>query len=101
MLLMVAATVAILLTYFHLNAEDHRWWWRSFITGGSVSIYFFIHCAYFFLIRSSRMYGVLQVTFFFGYSLLVAWGLALILGFVTFFSTYGFIHYIYSNVKVD
>eukprot|EP00923_Selenidium_pygospionis_P003625 GHVN01005750.1.p1 GENE.GHVN01005750.1~~GHVN01005750.1.p1 ORF type:complete len:601 (-),score=59.76 GHVN01005750.1:139-1920(-) len=101
MLLMVAATVAILLTYFHLNAEDHRWWWRSFMTGGSVSIYFFFHCAYFFLIRSSRMYGVLQVTFFFGYSLLVAWGVALILGFVTFFATYGFIHYIYSNVKVD
>merc|ERR1711939_436719 len=29
MLLLVAGTVTVLFTYFHLSAEDHRWWWRS------------------------------------------------------------------------
>merc|ERR1719217_674160 len=38
MLLLVAATVTVLFTYFHLNAEDHRWWWRSFSSGGAVEL---------------------------------------------------------------
>jgi len=100
MLLIVAATVSVLLTYFHLNSEDHRWWWRSFLSGGSVCFYFLVHCVYYFL-TTSRMYGILQTTFFFGYSLLVAWGLFLMVGFVTFTATYGFINYIYNRIKCD
>eukprot|EP01068_Selenidium_serpulae_P012168 Selendium_serpulae@DN5778_c0_g1_i3.p1 len=101
MLLLVAATVSVLLTYFHLNAEDHRWWWRSFLCGGSVGIFFYGHCFYYFFLRSTRMFGVLQIAFFFGYSLLVAWGIALILGFITFVSTYTFVYQIYSSIKAD
>ena len=34
-LLIVTAFITIALTYFQLAVEDHRWWWRSFVCGGS------------------------------------------------------------------
>jgi hypothetical protein len=34
MLLVVTSFVTIAMTYFQLSAEDHRWWWRSFLMGG-------------------------------------------------------------------
>merc|ERR1711862_134684 len=99
MLLLVAATVTVLFTYFHLNAEDHRWWWRSFGTGFAVSLFFFVYCIYFFL--QTGMTGFLQVSFFFVYSALVAYGLALILGAVSFYAAYYFVIYIYSRIKAE
>ena len=34
-LLVVTAFITIALTYFQLAVEDHTWWWRSFLCGGS------------------------------------------------------------------
>ena len=34
-LIIVTAFITIALTYFQLAVEDHTWWWRSFICGGS------------------------------------------------------------------
>ena len=34
-LILVTAFITIALTYFQLAVEDHRWWWRSFLCGGS------------------------------------------------------------------
>lgn len=34
LLLLVTAFITIALTYFQLAIEDHRWWWRSFCSGG-------------------------------------------------------------------
>ena len=34
-LLIVTAFITVALTYFQLAVEDHRWWWRSFVCGGS------------------------------------------------------------------
>lgn len=36
-LLVVTATITVVLTYFQLAVEDHRWWWRSMLCGGSTS----------------------------------------------------------------
>lgn len=99
MLLLVAGTVTVLFTYFHLNAEDHRWWWRSFCTGVSVAIFFYAYCIYFFL--QTGMNSFLQCAFFFLYSLLVAWGLTLMLGSMSFYCTYFFVTYIYSRIKAE
>ena len=33
-LLVVCAQTSVLLCYFHLCAEDYRWWWRSFFSTG-------------------------------------------------------------------
>jgi len=99
MLLCVAATVTVLFTYFHLNAEDYRWWWRSFLSGSALSIFFYAYCIYFYF--QTGMYGLLQSSFFFLYSAVVAYGLALVMGCVSFGATFWFILYIYSSIKVE
>ena len=38
-LVIVTAFITIALTYFQLAVEDHRWWWRSFMCGGSTGQY--------------------------------------------------------------
>merc|ERR1711957_583266 len=58
MLLLVAGTVTVLFTYFHLNAEDHRWWWRPFFAGSAAAGFFYGYCVYFF--SQSGMTGFLQ-----------------------------------------
>ena len=35
LLLITTAFITIALTYFQLAVEDHRWWWRSVLCGGS------------------------------------------------------------------
>jgi len=99
MLLLVAATVTVLCTYFHLNAEDHRWWWRSFSGGGAVAVFFYTYSVYFFF--QTGMSGLLQCAFFFLYTLLTAYALALLLGAVCFYSAYCFVAYIYSQIKAE
>jgi len=99
MLLLVAGTVTVLFTYFHLNAEDHRWWWRSFRSGCAVAAFFYAYCLYFF--AQTGMTGFLQCAFFFLYSLLIAHGIALMLGATSFYCTYLFVIYIYSRIKAE
>lgn len=99
MLLLVAGTVTVLFTYFHLNAEDHRWWWRSFSTGASVGAFFYMYCIYFWL--QTGMSSFMQCAFFFLYSLLVTYGLALMLGAISFYSNFYFVIYIYSRIKAE
>lgn len=59
-LILVTAFVTVALTYFQLAAEDHRWWWRSFLCGGSTGIFLYAYCAFFFIYRS-EMRGFYQV----------------------------------------
>ena len=37
-LIIVTAFITIALTYFQLAVEDHSWWWRSFVCGGSTGV---------------------------------------------------------------
>ena len=41
-LIIVTAFITIALTYFQLAVEDHRWWWRSFLCGGSTGAVMFL-----------------------------------------------------------
>jgi transmembrane 9 superfamily protein 1 len=47
------------------------------------------------------MSGILQMTEFFGYTLLACYAFCLMLGAVSFFVSLRFVRYIYVNVKVD
>ena len=96
-LLFLLATV--LFTYFQLNAEDYRWWWRSFISGGAVAVFFYLYCGYFYM--TSAMNGGLQSSFFFLYSALIAYGVALMIGASSFGTTYQFVWFIYRQIKSD
>ncbi|KAJ6960753.1 endomembrane protein 70 [Populus alba x Populus x berolinensis] len=65
-LLIVTAFITVALTYFQLAAEDHEWWWRSFLCGGSTGLFIYGYCLYYYYARSD-MSGFMQTSFFFGY----------------------------------
>ena len=100
LLLFVLGTVlTVLFTYVQLNAEDYRWWWRSFTAGGSVAVFVYAYSIFFY--ANSQMSGGLQTTFFFLYSALIAYGLALTMGASSFAASYQFVWFIYKHVKSD
>ncbi|KAK4416936.1 Transmembrane 9 superfamily member 3 [Sesamum alatum] len=50
-LLIVTAFITVALTYFQLAAEDHEWWWRSFLCGGSTGLFIYGYCLYYYYAR--------------------------------------------------
>jgi transmembrane 9 superfamily protein 2/4 len=46
-LILTCAEIAIVLCYFQLCAEDHRWWWRSLQWSGSFSGYMFLYSVWY------------------------------------------------------
>ncbi|KAI9282372.1 hypothetical protein BC943DRAFT_344053 [Umbelopsis sp. AD052] len=99
-LLIVTACVTIVSTYFMLNSEDHRWHWMSFLTCASTSAYIYIYATYYFFSRT-RMTGLFQISFYFGYTGLVCLGMFCLLGAVGHWATSQFVRKIYQNVKID
>jgi len=99
-LLVVTSFITIALTYFQLAIEDHHWWWRSVLSGGSTGIFIFIYCIYYFKFKA-RMRGFMQTSFFFGYMSVACFGFWLMLGTVGFFSSYAFVRYIYKSIKCE
>eukprot|EP00871_Galdieria_phlegrea_P002918 jgi/Galph1/3627/GphlegSOOS_G2303.1 len=55
------ATISSFLVFQQVCFEDYRWWWRSFLNGGSCSIFFYLYSIYYFYVRSGFS-GFLQVT---------------------------------------
>ena len=50
-LIVVTAFITIALTYFQLAVEDHRWWWRSFMCGGSTAFFVLGYCFFYYHYR--------------------------------------------------
>jgi hypothetical protein len=100
MLVIVTAFITVALLYFQLTREDHRWWWQCFFNGGSTGL-FIMGYAFFFFFHRSNMDGLLQISFYFGYTGIVAYAFLMMLGFIGFISGFTFVQYIYSAVKTD
>ena len=66
-LCVVTVCVSIVAVYYLLNGEDYRWWWVSFLSGGSCSVYLFGYSIYYFFMKT-HMHGFLQISFYFGYT---------------------------------
>eukprot|EP01097_Dermamoeba_algensis_P006886 TRINITY_DN42_c0_g1_i2.p1 TRINITY_DN42_c0_g1~~TRINITY_DN42_c0_g1_i2.p1 ORF type:complete len:588 (-),score=97.88 TRINITY_DN42_c0_g1_i2:153-1916(-) len=99
-LIIVTACITIALTYFQLSMEDYRWWWRSFLSGGSTGFFIYAYSVFYFFYRS-RMSGSLQGAFFFGHMASVCYFFFIMLGTVGFYSSLVFIRHIYKNLKCD
>jgi len=99
-LLVVTACITIALTYFQLSMEDHRWWWRSFLSGGSTGIFIYLYSFFYYYYRS-KMSGSLQASFYFGYMLILCYYFFIMLGTVGFYASLIFIKKIYSNIKCE
>ncbi|CAO3657289.1 unnamed protein product [Mucor hiemalis] len=99
-LLVVSACVAIVSTYFLLNSEDHRWHWVSFMTCASASGYIYLYSVYYFMAKT-KMTGMFQTSFYFGYTAILCLGMFCMLGFIGHTAASQFVRKIYQNVKID
>lgn len=96
----VTICVTIVCTYFLLNAEDYRWHWTSFLSAASTSGYVYLYSIYYFFFKT-RMYGLFQTSFYFGYMAMFCLGLGLLCGGLGYLGTSFFVHKIYTYVKID
>lgn len=96
----VTVCVTIVCTYFLLNAEDYRWRWTSFLAGGSTACYVYLYSIYYFFFKT-RMYGLFQTAFYFGYMALFSLALGIMCGTIGYIGTAKFVRKIYSTVKID
>lgn len=99
-LAVVTVCVTIVCTYFLLNAEDYRWQWTSFMAAASTSGYVYLYSFYYFFFKT-KMYGLFQTTFYFGYMALFSLALGLMCGTFGYIGTNAFVRKIYSTVKID
>ena len=100
MLVIVTSFITVALLYFQLTREDYRWWWQCFFNGGSTGL-FIMGYSFFFFFHRSNMDGLLQISFYFGYTGIVAYAFLMMLGFIGFISSFIFVQYIYGAVKTD
>lgn len=99
-LIIVTAFITIALTYFQLAVEDHEWWWRAVLCGGSTGVFIFGYCFYYYYARSD-MSGFMQTSFFFGYMACICYGFFLMLGSVGFRASHVFVRHIYQSIKCE
>ncbi|KAJ4958471.1 hypothetical protein NE237_025582 [Protea cynaroides] len=99
-LIIVTAFITVALTYFQLAVEDHQWWWRSVLCGGSTGVFIFGYCLYYYYGRSD-MSGFMQTSFFFGYMACICYGFFLMLGTVGFRASLLFVRHIYRSIKCE
>ncbi|KMQ93005.1 transmembrane 9 superfamily member 3 [Lasius niger] len=99
-LMIVTVCVTIVCTYFLLNAEDYRWQWTSFLAAASTAGYVYIYSFYYFFFKT-KMYGLFQTAFYFGYMALFSLALGIMCGTVGYIGTNAFVRKIYSTVKID
>lgn len=96
-LVILVAIMAVGLTYLQLSAEDHKWWWRSVLCGGSTAIFMYGYSVYFYW--RSNMSGFMQLSFFFGYNGCMCFAFFLMLGTISFRVSLIFVQYLYHSVK--
>lgn len=94
------AQVGIVLCYLQLCAEDHRWWWRSFMNCATAGFYLYLYSLWFLSYRMD-MVGFLPVTIYLTYMGMISISFGLFCGSVGFLSSLWFTRTIYGAVKVD
>lgn len=99
-LCITCAEVTVLLVYYQLCAENHRWWWYSFFTAGSTAVYMFIYSIFWFrTLEASKM--VMTYLLYFGYMFLFSFAMLLVTGSVGALTSLWFIRRIFGTIKVD
>ncbi|CAK9177382.1 unnamed protein product [Ilex paraguariensis] len=100
-LVVVCAEVSIVLTYRHLYMENWNWWWKSFFASGSVAIYVFLYSIKYLVFDLKSLSGPVSATLYLVYSLFIVLAIMLATGTVGFLSSFWFVHYLFSSVKLD
>lgn len=95
----IGETVMITL-YVQLCAENYHWWWTSFLTGGSSSVWIFMYLTWYYWTKL-HIDGFVSSLLFFSYGLLACLVYGLATGTIGFLVGYAFVRRIYGGVKVD
>ncbi|KAI3444076.1 hypothetical protein Pfo_000741 [Paulownia fortunei] len=101
LLVIVSAEVSVVLTYMHLCVEDWMWWWKAFYASGSVALYVFLYSVNYLVFDLQSLSGPVSATLYLGYSLIMAIAIMLSTGTIGFLSSFYFVHYLFSSVKID
>jgi len=100
-MVIISAEVSIVLCYFMINAENHHWWWRSFLTSGFSGVYFFLYAVVYFIRDMPKTTRFTAGALYFGYMALSASAFFLLNGAIGFLSTFFFMRKIYSYIRSD
>lgn len=99
-LIIVTSCITVSMTYLQVSQEDYHWWWSSIFSSGATSLFIFGYGTFFY-VYESQMDGFMQMSFFFGYTLITCYGFFLILAFIGFISSMIFLKQIYGAIKID
>lgn len=92
--------MSIVVTYFQLNTEDHRWWWKSFMVGTGSAWWIFIYSVYYYFAQLN-VNGFVPSLVFFAYSLIGCIVYGIVTGAIGFLASYYFVFKIYGAIKAD
>ncbi|KAL8140369.1 hypothetical protein V2J09_006390 [Rumex salicifolius] len=98
-LIFLTAILSAGLTYVQLCSDDHKWWWRSVLRGGSAAGFMFLYSVHFY--SRSNMNGLVQLCFFLGYSACICYAFFLMLGAVSFGASLIFVNQFYHSIKYE
>lgn len=101
LLVIVCVEVSVVLTYMHLCVEDWMWWWKAFYASGSVGVYVFLYSINYLVFDLQSLSGPVSATLYLGYSLLMSIAILLSTGTIGLLSSFYFVHYLFSSVKID
>ncbi|KAL0955960.1 hypothetical protein HGRIS_002142 [Hohenbuehelia grisea] len=96
---LTTATVTILFSYFVLCAEEYRWHWRAFLTGGGSAFWLLAYGLFYWASRLSLDFS--GVVLYLGYLLLLVLLDFLVTGTIGFLASYWAIRKLYSAIRID
>lgn len=99
-LMITTAEVTVLLTYFHLCAEDYRWQWRSVYTAGASAGYVFAYGVFFYFSRL-RLASYASLITYFGWMTISCVLFFVLTGSTGFVASHVFVRRIYTAIKID
>jgi len=97
---LTTATVSILFTYFVLCAEEYRWHWRAFLTGGGSAFWLLAYGIFYWASRLS-LGSLSSVLLYLGYLFLLALLDFLVTGTIGFLASYWAVRRLYSAIRID
>ncbi|CAK5281733.1 unnamed protein product [Mycena citricolor] len=97
---LTTATVTILFTYFILCAEEYRWHWRAFLTGGGSAFWLLAYGLFFWASRLS-LHSLSSAILYLGYLFLLVLLDFLVTGTIGFLASYWAVRRLYSAIRID
>lgn len=100
LMIITCAAVTVLMVYFLLCAENYHWQWRSFLAAGMSAGYIFVN-ALIYLMSKLSLSTISGIVLYTGYSALISFLFFVLTGSIGYFSSWWFVHKIYSSIKID